>query len=135
MHFLNIMESCRLAPLNSTTNGTPRASTTMCRLVPSLPRSVGLGPVSWPPGGLAPMSHRCWLNLVVLTQAHQHGLMQLVPYTRSIPVPQAPPAGHAASSAQRLRQVFPRDARMQHEQDAVESGFVANLEGTWTAPG
>ncbi len=34
----------------------PRASTTMCRFDSSLPRSVGLGPVSWPPGleALAP---------------------------------------------------------------------------------
>lgn len=32
----------------------------MCRLEPSLPLSVGLGPVSWPPGGLVPKSHQCW---------------------------------------------------------------------------
>ena len=38
----------------------PLASTTRCRLEPSLPLSVGLGPVSWLPGGLVPMSHRCW---------------------------------------------------------------------------
>ena len=51
---------CRLAPLTKTTNGMPWASTMMCRLEPSLPLSVGLGPVSWPPGGLAPKSHQCW---------------------------------------------------------------------------
>src|SRR5258708_28504460 len=38
----------------------PLASTTMCRLEPSLPLSVGFGPVSWPPGGLVPRSHQCW---------------------------------------------------------------------------
>ncbi len=46
-------------PLTSTTSGMPRASTTMCRLEPSLPLSVGLGPVSWPPGGLGTDERRC----------------------------------------------------------------------------
>lgn len=59
MHFSNIIESCRFAPLTSATSEMPRASTRMCRLEPSLPLSVGLGPVSWPRGGLAPRSHRC----------------------------------------------------------------------------
>ena len=58
-HFSNSIESCRFAPLTKTTRGTPRASTTICRLEPSLPLSVGLGPVSGPPGGLKPMSHQC----------------------------------------------------------------------------
>lgn len=34
----------------------------MCRLEPNLPLSVGFRPVSWPPGGLAPKSHQCWLG-------------------------------------------------------------------------
>lgn len=59
-HGSNILESCRLAPLTRTTNGMPRPSTMRCRLEPSLPLSVGLGPVSWPPGGLAPKSHQYW---------------------------------------------------------------------------
>lgn len=41
----NSMESCRLAPLTRITNEMPRASTTMCRLDPNFPLSVGLGPV------------------------------------------------------------------------------------------
>lgn len=60
MHFSNIMKSCLLAPLTRMTRGIPLASTTMWRLEPSLPRSVGFGPVSWCPGGLVPRSHRCW---------------------------------------------------------------------------
>lgn len=47
----NALESCRLAPVTVIAKGGPRASTTRCRLLPSLPRFVGLGPVSWPPGG------------------------------------------------------------------------------------
>lgn len=61
-HDSNIIESCRLAPLTRTTNGMPWASTMMWRLEPNLPLSVGFGPVSWPPGGLAPKSHQCWLG-------------------------------------------------------------------------
>lgn len=49
-----------VALLTKTTNGMPWASTMMCRLEPNLPLSVGLGPASWPPGGLAPRSHQCW---------------------------------------------------------------------------
>jgi hypothetical protein len=59
-HFSNISESCLFAPLTKITSGMPLASTTMCRLEPSLPLSIGLGPVSWPPGGLVPRSHQCW---------------------------------------------------------------------------
>jgi len=44
--FSNILESCLFAPLTKITKGMPQASTTMCRLEPSLPQSVGLGPVS-----------------------------------------------------------------------------------------
>lgn len=36
------------------------------------------------------------------------------------PLRQAAPAGHARAEAQLLRQVFPRDPGMQHEQDALE---------------
>ncbi len=41
--------SCRLAPLSVRPSGVPSPSTTRCRFVPDLPRSVGLGPVSAPP--------------------------------------------------------------------------------------
>ncbi len=54
----NAVESCRLAPVTVTASGMPRASTTMCRFDPSLPRSVGLGPVSSPSGGLKRWPHQ-----------------------------------------------------------------------------
>ena len=41
--------SCRFAPLMVRLSGVPSPSTTKCRFVPALPRSVGLGPVSAPP--------------------------------------------------------------------------------------
>lgn len=62
----------------------------------------------------------------MLTQAYQHGLMQLLPYAGLIPLAQSPPAGHAAAIAQRLRKVFPWNACVQHKQDAVEGGFIAD---------
>ncbi len=47
----NTTESCRLAPVTHTAKGMPLRSTIRCRLLPSLPRSVGFGPVYGPPGG------------------------------------------------------------------------------------
>src|SRR3954470_1987463 len=42
------LKSGTLAPATATPRGSPRASVTTERLVPSLPRSVGLGPVFFP---------------------------------------------------------------------------------------
>lgn len=46
--FFEQHEPCRLAPLARMTSGVPLASTTIWRLEPSLPRSVGLWPASCP---------------------------------------------------------------------------------------
>src|SRR5262249_12146754 len=43
------LKSLRLAPSTTAPTGTPRASVRMLRLTPFLPRSVGLGPVFFPP--------------------------------------------------------------------------------------
>src|SRR5690349_23817403 len=43
--------SVRLAALRTTPTGAPRWSLSTCRLVPSLPRLVGSGPVASPPRG------------------------------------------------------------------------------------
>lgn len=125
----NAIESCRLAPVTVIARGTPRASTTRCRFVPSLPRSVGLGPVSWPPGaGNAGRIQACPspVNLVMLTQAAKHRQMQLVPYARGLPVSQASPASHAATETEFLRQVFPGDTRVQDVQDVAQCSPVVN---------
>ena len=50
--------------------------------------------------------------------------MQLVPNLRSLPIAKAPPAGHAAANTQLLGKFFPRNARAQHEHDAIESLLV-----------
>ena len=41
--------SCTLAPVRRNASRMPRRSVIRCRLVPSLPRSVGFGPVAAPP--------------------------------------------------------------------------------------
>ena len=43
--------SCRLAPSTANPTGTPAASVSRLRFVPSLPRSVGFLPVRSPPSG------------------------------------------------------------------------------------
>ena len=53
--------------------------------------------------------------------------MQTIPDALGLPLPQSPPAGHATAVAELLRQVFPRDAGHQHEEDAVEGGAVVAL--------
>lgn len=76
-----------MAPLMRITSGMPLASTTICRLEPSLPLSVGLGPFPSPPeawhrgaiyAGSAP------INLVMLAQTYQHGLVQTLPTPLSV---------------------------------------------------
>lgn len=64
----------------------------------------------------------------MFTQASQHGLAQLFPDTSGIPVAQAPPARHDAAVPKGLGKVFPRNACLQYEQDAVEGGFIADCE-------
>lgn len=123
----NAIESCRLAPVIVTARGMPRASTTMCRFEPSLPRSVGLGPVSWPPGGWRRWLHPGWRapnRSAVFTQPAQQRQVQSMPYTGRLPISQTSPARHDTAEAQLLRAVFPRDAGLQHIQDAVERSSV-----------
>ncbi len=70
----NAIESCRWAPVTVAASGMPRASTTMCRFVPSLPRSVGLGLVCAPPGAGnagAIDARPLPINLVMLPQPAQ----------------------------------------------------------------
>ncbi len=51
------MLSWRLAPVRTRASGRSVRSTTRCRLVPGLPRSVGFGPVASPPFWREPRRH------------------------------------------------------------------------------
>ena len=59
-------------------------------------------------------------DLVVLPQTSQQRMVQSLSDTGLLPRLQATPTTHATAVAQFLRQVFPRDPCVQHEQDAVE---------------
>lgn len=61
----------------------------------------------------------------MFTQADQHGLVQLPPDTSGIPAAQASPASHAAAVPKGLGKVFQWNACLQHKQEAVEGGFMA----------
>jgi hypothetical protein len=71
----------------------------------------------------------------LLAQTHEHGLVQLLPDTSGVPVAQASPASHATTVSQGLREVFPWNACLQNEQDAVEGGFIAHCKLASTAFG
>ena len=58
----NAIESCRFALVILKASGTPRRSMMMCCLLPDFPRSVGLGPVCWLPGGWRHSPRQCWLD-------------------------------------------------------------------------
>ncbi len=64
------------------------------------------------------------IDLVMLTQPAQHRQMQPMPHPGRLPVSQTSPARHAAAKTQLLRKVFPRDASLQHIEDAVECSSV-----------
>lgn len=52
--------------------------------------------------------------------------MELVPDPCPLPVAQAPPAGHARTTAQLLGQHLSRDAALEHEEDAGEGGAIGD---------
>ncbi|XHO75188.1 hypothetical protein BCC0238_004763 [Burkholderia gladioli] len=66
------------------------------------------------------------IDVAVFTQPTQHRQMQSIPYAGGLPSLQTSPARYAAAEAQLLREVFPRDAGLQHIQDAVERSLVIN---------
>jgi hypothetical protein len=120
-------ESCRLAPVTQNISGMPARLVTTWRLLPSLPRSVGFGPVYGPPGAgdAGPIDARAAeIEAACASQLGQQHQVQLVPHPRGLPLAQPAPARHAAAKTQFLGQVLPGDACAQHEEDAVEGKLV-----------
>jgi hypothetical protein len=68
------------------------------------------------------------IDLVGMTQVSQQDLMDLIPDARGLPVAQAVPAGHATATAHLLRQVLPRQAGLEDEDDPGED-FAIVQEG------
>src|SRR5215218_7372280 len=117
------LESWTLAAEWITESGTPPRSTTTWRFEPDLPLSVGFAPVFWPPGGgNARRVQGCPLpvDLVGLAEVVEHRLVEALPHARFVPLLEAPPAGHARAASHLLGEHLPRDAALEHEQDAGE---------------
>src|SRR5262249_47469987 len=64
------------------------------------------------------------VDLVSSPEPIEQDLVDLVPGPIDFPVSPSSPAGHPASRPQLARQVFPRDARLEHEQDADQGVAV-----------
>lgn len=136
----SIALSWRLAPVIVRPSGVPRASTTRWRLVPSLLRSVGFGPVAEP---------LFWPGLTRLSRLARLPSICPAACTRSRSTPCRWTQIPAASRSRRRRQqllpepqptsagsLFPGNARTQHGQDAAHGSAVLD-EGTptlWTRP-
>jgi hypothetical protein len=101
----SMFDSWALAGVSSIASGTPLPSTIRCCLVPSFPRSVGFGPVSWPPLLLARSTHRAPL---ATTQSDRLHPARRVEPGAAGPTLQ-PPANRAtaASTSCRSRTPFP----------------------------
>jgi hypothetical protein len=55
--------------------------------------------------------------------------MQASPHARSLPIAQAPPAGHATAAAQFLGQHLPRDPTFQDKNDTCQCSAIG--DATW----
>jgi len=55
-------------------------------------------------------------------EAVEQRVVERLPDARLLPVAQPPPAGHAGAAAHLLRQHLPRDAALEHEEDAGQRG-------------
>ena len=56
--------------------------------------------------------------------------MQALPHAKGVPVAQASPAGHPAATVHLLRQVFPGDAGLEHEEDAAQARPILHWRAT-----
>src|SRR5450830_284116 len=65
------------------------------------------------------------IDLVMLTQANQHRMVQLPPPS-GLPIAQSTPTRHATAEAHGLGQVFPRDACLKHKQNSIESSLITD---------
>jgi hypothetical protein len=122
------IESWVLAADRRTASGIPVASISRWYLDPGLPRSTGFAPTSSPtprPHTHAVDGRSGPVDLVVVAQPVQQPMVQGLPHPGLLPVPQPPPAGHAAAAAQLLgREQPPGHPGPQHLDDAAQHRAV-----------
>src|SRR6185437_2906625 len=110
-----------LAPLTATPSGTPRPSTSVERLTPSLPRSVGFFPVFFPtqrrfgyrPVQALPLPADPF-QIVVFAQGEFPQLLERAPFHTLLEI-----GVNRAAGAELLGHRLPLAARGQHIQDAA----------------
>src|SRR3954447_24341612 len=129
--------SLRLPPVSATASGIPVASTNRWCFEPVRERSTGDGPVRSPQKGTHMRSVDGGTRPIDRARRVQPGeqlLMQRVPHTGLLPVAQPPPRRDPGAVAVLLRQVLPRDPRVQHVQDPVEDQPVGDRLAPRVAP-
>ncbi len=93
-------------------------------------QSVRLGPVSSPPANRphGAAIHGCArpVDLVASAEFVEHHVVRFIPHAVLQPVAEATPTVHTTPAAHLLRQVFPRNACLQHEQNPRKNGTVIN---------
>src|SRR5262249_6867068 len=127
--FIASSDSLRLAAVMRTASGVPLPSTSRCRLVPFLARSVGFLPVRPPKNGAEALAvHAAVLpvDALLLADPLEQGVQELLPDAAPLPVPEPAPAGHAGPAAHLLREHLPGDAAPQDEDDAGQAGPVVH---------
>lgn len=126
--------SLRLEPVRLQARGMPVASTSRCCLEPGRLYQPGSGP-SWRPlfrPDLARVDDRPRpLDLTRRPQPREQVRVQTLPYPCPLPLVQAPPTGDPGSEAELLRQVRPRDPRVENEEDPLQRLPVGEAPAAW----
>ena len=116
-----------IGPVRRQASGIPCRSTIRCRFVPGLARSMGFGPVGSPPffaGMLARSTHA--RSQSTCLEAPRSSSSAQCRRSQTPPVSEPSPAGHPGAAPHLDGQVFPRDADLEHLEDAGQAGAAGN---------
>src|SRR5207248_1767226 len=116
----------RFAALSTRPSGAPRRSSSTCRLVPSLPRLVGSGPVAAPPRGGRPRRAVGGLPFPPdpVLQVVPDELLAPPPLPRAVLRPLLEPPMTGRAGAKCPRHGLPLTAGPQHVQEAIQHPAV-----------
>ncbi len=106
-------------------SGTPLRSETRWRFEPDLPRTVGFLPILSPSfcGHARRVQARPRpVDPIGFAKAVEQDPVQASPHPGLLPVAQPPPAGRAGPAAHLPGEHLPRDAALEHEDDAAREG-------------
>lgn len=130
--------SCVFAPVTVAASGVPSASVTTWCFVPGLARSVGFGPVFFPPAHRPQGGRVCYrprpVDQLRVFESLDHDGVHLLPNAGLLPFPQPAPTRHAAAAPHFLRQILPGNAGLEDEDNAGEDLAVGNAFAPGMAP-